>query len=729
MLRCFFCDRNEEGEEQLHLRRLQLPFNFATGEAMLYDVTPTIGSPDPCSAPKQRKLDNSGVSPNSLLGCMINQDQSLYHNNNSTVGSIDDLAFKDTHATVSVPGDAWMDNTLKHMTGSLMKSEAMVQDMMDTLQQILGENELTQALDVEPDELKSWENTLLKLSTCDMSDDLSDILSNDVLMYVEEQLQREGGLKVSDQLDDIPPCMASLHPQSENHDVPGQQNFGWTGEPQNLLLANREQPISQQGAPVCGTMKLSHIDPPQLSSAGLDGPTLQHIGFQQSSGPQDACSLDQSIAEDSNLGAFARRQPLANQGHFSQMPPPTQNHHQMRGPASVQDKNPVFNSSGNHWSANSNQLDHFVDSYGDNNPSQQGFAANPSASSCLQGHFALQSQNSDHRKPSWSLDQQQLHRHPSDGRPRVGINQMSGFPREPLRGVVTVQNAVNGGSPFKNAETSNVPYAAQQNVSGPCMFSNVAPSVPSRHVLNPSARQMGSKPSCLYRGLPGGVAIPGTANVLNPDEATLTCKTTMALGPEDLLVQQQQYLHLSDTHTQVTAGKTPIQSSSLQFSTAEHVNTGGGNRSVSSAAVNRTFWRGLAFVIRTLSIAVTSKSSMFRLFSSDFTLQMNAPCAFSGFAAQRPSSHREWRFPLLLDAQRERLPLGEQLSRGDVGTAEGCGCERIGGLKASKQEWHWARTVGGVEAGKLLSASFTFSSRSGCLIGGGRGRSIFFLSN
>uniref|UniRef100_H3C0C5 Aryl hydrocarbon receptor 2 n=1 Tax=Tetraodon nigroviridis TaxID=99883 RepID=H3C0C5_TETNG len=28
---------NEEGEEQLHLRRLQLPFNFTTGEAMLYD--------------------------------------------------------------------------------------------------------------------------------------------------------------------------------------------------------------------------------------------------------------------------------------------------------------------------------------------------------------------------------------------------------------------------------------------------------------------------------------------------------------------------------------------------------------------------------------------------------------------------------------------------------------------------------------------------------------------
>uniref|UniRef100_H2RJ48 Aryl hydrocarbon receptor n=1 Tax=Takifugu rubripes TaxID=31033 RepID=H2RJ48_TAKRU len=542
---------NEEGEEQLHLRRLQLPFNFATGEAMLYDVTPTIEPPDPCSAPKQRKLDDSSVSPNSILGCMMNQDQSLYHNN--TVGSIDDLAFKDTHATLSVPGDAWLDTTFKHMTGSLTKSEATVQDMMDSLQQILGESELTRALDVEPDELKSWESTLLKLSTCDMSDDLSDILSNDVLMYVEEQLQREGGLKVLDQLDDILPCVAPLDLQSHNHEVPGQQNFGWTGEPQNQLLPNRGQLSFQLGAPVCGTMKLIHIDPPQLCSAGLDGPTLQHIGFQQSSGlPGDACTLDQSIVEDSGLGAFALRQPPANQGHFNQMPPPTQNRHQMRTPASLQDKNPVFSSPGNHWSSNSNQVDHFVDSYADNNPSQQGFAANPS--SCLQGHFALQSQNSDRHKPSWSLDQQQLHHHASDGRQHVGacLNQMPGFQRDPLHGVVTVQNAVNGASPFKNTETPNVAYAAQQNVSsGTCMFGDVAPSSPSRHMLNPSAHQMGSKSSCLYRGLPGGVAVPGMANVLNPDESTLTCKTTMALGPEDLLVQQQQYLCFSDTHTQI----------------------------------------------------------------------------------------------------------------------------------------------------------------------------------
>lgn len=564
----FFCGRNEEGEEQLHLRRLQLPFNFATGEAMLYDVAPTIEPAKPCSTPKQRKVDNGSISPNSILGCMINQDQSLYHGNN-TISSIDDLAFKDTHATVSVPGDAWIDTTLNHMTGSLMKSDTVVQDMMDTLQQILGENELTKALDVEPGELKCWESTLLKLSTsCNMSDDLSDILSNDVLMYVEEQLQREGGLNVSDELDHIPPCLSSLDLQSQNHEVSRQQNFGWTGEPQNQPLPNRGQLMSQLGAPVCGTMKLTHIDPPQLSSAGLDGPALQHISFQQSSGLQrDSCALDQSTVEDSDLG-LSLRQPPAYQSHFNQIAAPIQNHHQMRMPASVQDKNPVFNFRGNHWSSNSNQVDRFVDSYMDNNPSQQGFAANPSASSCLRGQFALQSQNSDHQKQSWSLDQQQLHHHTSDGHQHVGacFNQMSGFQREPLHGVVTVQNAVNSGSPFKSSETSHVPYAPQQNASSStCMFSNIAPSMPSCHRLNPTSTQMSSKASCLYSGLPGDGAVPGTVNVLNPEEATLA----MALGPEDLLVQQQQYLNFSDTHTEVTAGeKTPIQRSCLQLISA-----------------------------------------------------------------------------------------------------------------------------------------------------------------
>lgn len=538
----FFCGRNEEGEEQLRLRRLQLPFTFTTGEAMLYDVAPAIAPPDPCSAPKQRKLDGP-ISPNSILGCMMNQDQSLYHNNNNTITSIDDLAFKDTHATLSVPGDLWLDATFRNMTGSLMKSEATVQDMMDTLKQILGGDELADSLEVEPEELKSWESTLLKLSSsCELGDDLCNILSNDVLMYVQEQLQREGLFKTPDQLDEIPPCL----------DLPGQihQNFGWTGEPHGQLPPSRGQLVSQLGAPVCGTMKLTHVDLPQVSSAGLDAPALQLISFQQSSGLQpQSCTQDQPRVTDGDLGAFPRRRTPANQNHCPQMAQPIQ-----KQPAGVQEPDNVFLFQGNGWSSKSSPVDHFVDSYADQISSQRGFAAN----GCLQGHFGPRDQSSDHQKQSWSLDQRQLHLHASDGPRGLGAR----LHQRNLR-----HAAVNGRSLLKSCQTPSVPYAAQHSgTSSTCMFSSGAASTPSCQSLNPTGNQITSNTSCLYGGLPGGGAVPGMTSVLNPDETSLSRKPTVVQNPEDLLVQPQPYLHVSDNRTQVRAEKTPAQSCTLQLS-------------------------------------------------------------------------------------------------------------------------------------------------------------------
>ncbi|XP_032362381.1 aryl hydrocarbon receptor isoform X2 [Etheostoma spectabile] len=273
---------NEDGEEQLRLRRQQLPFNFATGEALLYDIAPTVDIPDPCSAPKQRKLDNYTVSPDSILGCMLSQDQSIYCEHNDTLNSLNDTAFKDTHATVSVPGDLWQLTSPKPAMGSLVKSEGTVQDMMETLQQILGDSDLCNTVDVEPEELKSWESTLLKISnnSCEINEELDHILSNDILSYVEEQLQKEGGFKLPDQLNEIPSCLSTLDLQNQIPGQAGVQNFGWPLEPQNQLIPNEGQMVTGQPTPVVGMMKLTHMDLPQLSS-GLNGPTLQQIASQQ----------------------------------------------------------------------------------------------------------------------------------------------------------------------------------------------------------------------------------------------------------------------------------------------------------------------------------------------------------------------------------------------------------------------------------------------------------------
>ncbi|KAK9524194.1 hypothetical protein VZT92_018051 [Zoarces viviparus] len=569
---------NEEGEDQLRLRRLQLPFNFTTGEALLYDVAPTVDVPNPCSGPKQRKLDDYSISRESILGCMLSQDQSLYceHNKNNAFNTLNDAAFKDTHATVSVPRDMW---ELAIPKPPVVKSEATVQDMMETLQQIIGENDLSDTLDVGPEELKSWESTLLKMSSssCEINENLDDILSNDILMYVEEQLQREGGLKLPDQLDIMPDYLSTLDLQNQNPEQ--EQNFGWPLEPQNQLIPNGGQMVAGQAPLVLGHMKLTHMDVPQL---GLNGPTLQQTTSQTTSvglqlGPpgapgtfspsmaaqtQNQLRTLQVAAKDNNRGSFSLRQPSANQIHPNQTAQPMQSHLQMRTPnvpTGLQDQgatrqlNPGFNVQGNQWNSSSN-ADNFVETYAQN---MSTFPASLSSSSCVQGRFALKTQNNVNQRPPWSLDQQLI-----SGGPQqmgAGLNQMSGLQRNPL-------HAVNSGPMFRTPETSNVPFPVQKIPEPPppsappssCMFTNGPTSVPVNGVhisqrLNPVGHQVPPNPSCFYQGLPRGASVPGLTPVPDPDEAQLSFQVTAGLDPDGLLLQQQhQYLNFSE-QTQINS--------------------------------------------------------------------------------------------------------------------------------------------------------------------------------
>ncbi|NWZ91224.1 AHR protein, partial [Nesospiza acunhae] len=81
---------NEEGEEHLQKRNLQLPFSFATGEAVLYgDDLP--GFLDSFQAKEKLQVQaNSNseqhlVDPNSLLGAVMKQDASIYNSHTDNV--------------------------------------------------------------------------------------------------------------------------------------------------------------------------------------------------------------------------------------------------------------------------------------------------------------------------------------------------------------------------------------------------------------------------------------------------------------------------------------------------------------------------------------------------------------------------------------------------------------------------------------------------------------------
>ncbi|XP_075871199.1 uncharacterized protein LOC142881047 [Nelusetta ayraudi] len=501
---------NEEGEEQLRVRQLEVPFGFATGEGMLYDVTPTVGGPNQCSAPKQQKLENYSVSTKSLLGCLLNQDQSLYCPNNggsssssssSSLGVLNDVAFSDSHATLSVPSNVWLDSAPKVGGGGgsgLSSPDDTVQDMMETLQQILGEDELADALDVAPDELKSWESKLLSMSCggggelgasgSGSSDDLGDLFSSDIFAFVEEQLRQEGGLK----LDDGPPCFPPLDLQD-----------------------------SAPVAPTKGTVKLTHMELP-LTSGDLGGPTLLQIAsdiLPFGTPASDSCAQNQrrtlqsnTSSSSSSLGAFPNQLP-ANQLQLGPVAPPLQSHLPLPG----QSANPAFGYQGGQWNS--------------------GPAAGADLYGLMHGRFVPQAQNNDLQRPTWEEQQQQQQQHVSSGCFQRSLTS-------------TVHNNVHNHNGFRAPQAPTVAFPLQQGppptpmATAACMFANSA--LPRQKPV-----QIPSKPPCFYQSLPGMAAPP------NPEEVPrLSCKVSTGLDPDQLLVaqqqnQQQQYLDFSQLNAQM----------------------------------------------------------------------------------------------------------------------------------------------------------------------------------
>lgn len=194
---------------------------------MLYDLTSSVEPLDQCSAPKQRRTDNS-VAPNSILGSLLGQDQSLYcPHNPPSLSSLQDEAFRDTRATVTIPGEIWTQSS------TLMKTESTVQDMMDTLQQILGSDNLVSSLQVEPEELKSWESTLMSINatSTEMNADLNSVISNEILSFVEEQFEREGGFNFLDHLNEASLSSLELQDQSLQPKFTAQRDYQSTITP------------------------------------------------------------------------------------------------------------------------------------------------------------------------------------------------------------------------------------------------------------------------------------------------------------------------------------------------------------------------------------------------------------------------------------------------------------------------------------------------------------------
>lgn len=295
----FSLSSNEEGEEHLRQRKLQLPFSLATGEAVLYETTPSPDMTNISTQIKGGKISKPAtLPPSSLLSCMLKQDESIYQLNDSNSQFCLDQAFQDSHALLNVPG--------KLLAGAErnIKEESTMQDMIDSLQQIIGDSSMCNNLESLPlnqEELKQWENVLVRinsLSTTEMSIELNDILTNDIFLYVEDVLSKECSNNMTEQL---PECLSELQLQGDLNDLLGISESLETGSPgrgtMKLAHIGPEMPLGQQANPVEPFMELcesmifdsslsghqnqarlmQETAPSQLVQAGLRMPVQNHI--------------------------------------------------------------------------------------------------------------------------------------------------------------------------------------------------------------------------------------------------------------------------------------------------------------------------------------------------------------------------------------------------------------------------------------------------------------------
>ncbi|KAM7154181.1 uncharacterized protein RBU57_011814 isoform 2-T2 [Macrochelys suwanniensis] len=180
---------NEEGEEHLCKRSLQLPFHFATGEAVLYENNPpgfleSLQTKTVSKAKKDTLLEQGSIDPNSLLGVMMRQDESVYvsHANNVPQFSLADI--------VDVPEEPWLDDRNKRAVKEGNDSLLVVIETLFEKSSVDGDISKTlKSLEMDNLELKQWEEILRKMDTKEpVAQGFQERLNDEVTSCVEEIL-------------------------------------------------------------------------------------------------------------------------------------------------------------------------------------------------------------------------------------------------------------------------------------------------------------------------------------------------------------------------------------------------------------------------------------------------------------------------------------------------------------------------------------------------------------
>ncbi|NWR56867.1 AHR protein, partial [Bucorvus abyssinicus] len=210
---------NEEGEEHLQKRNLQLPFSFTTGEAVLYrnDLPEFLNSfqaKEELQTQANSHLKQRSVDPSSLLGAMMKQDASIYisHADNVPQFSLPDPIAEPKGLSQNEEVD-----DAKEDSDSLL---AVIETLFGKSQ---VDRNICQTLNVDSAELQQWEEALLSLGAEEgpPAQEAGERLGTEGISCVEQMLLREDAGKSMD----FPRCSAS--PCSEENSAAALLQHCW----------------------------------------------------------------------------------------------------------------------------------------------------------------------------------------------------------------------------------------------------------------------------------------------------------------------------------------------------------------------------------------------------------------------------------------------------------------------------------------------------------------------
>lgn len=281
---------NAEGEEYLRQRRLQLPFSFTTGEAVLYDTGPTVD----VSQFQLNKIFPNGdlaknIAPGSLLDSFLKQDETAYTNTSNSPLPVDQV-FMNSRALLSIPSAAWPENGAASVSG-VVKEEAK-QSLMAVIDNLESEDlcSVLRGLDADEAELTQWENALNRLNQTEdrrnsVGSQLESIFTSDVFDYIDSILFKENGGNLNGTQ---PSCFSPANHAQE----PFRQTAAGLCEPP-LFPDGAYPPHAQQQGPLSAsagatqtftnTRKLSHlpsdVEAVPDASASFQSCGRMHAGF------------------------------------------------------------------------------------------------------------------------------------------------------------------------------------------------------------------------------------------------------------------------------------------------------------------------------------------------------------------------------------------------------------------------------------------------------------------